>query len=130
MRNRLKTNFKSYVGDSLKSKKIISITSEGLTYQNNDGQTYFIDFEECKKNFSKWLQEENELTDEETMHLENRTKCIAIRNAFEEPKYIEFFTFPRVRFEFIKSLFKDDYKEFRKLDFRINGVGWKTFDIG
>jgi hypothetical protein len=114
----------------MKSKKIISITTEGLTYQDKEGHTGFINFEECKKNFSKWLQEENELTDEETNELEKRTRCVAVRDAFEDPKYIEFFTVPRVRFEFFKSLFKDDYKEFRALDFKIKEVGWKTFDLG
>ncbi|MFD0675241.1 hypothetical protein [Cohnella sp. GCM10027633] len=114
----------------MEPSRILSITSTGLTYQSQTGQNVFVDFELCKTNFAKWLQIENELTDEQTNELEQKTRCVAIRDAFEDPKYIEFFSEPKLRIEFKKSLFKDDYKKFRKLDFKINEVGWKTFDMG
>jgi hypothetical protein len=90
----------------------------------------FVDFETCRQNFTKWLQLENNLTEEERNKLELQTRCVAIRDAFEDPKYIEFFSVPRIRIEFKKRLFKDDYKEFRKLISMLNEVGWKTFDMG
>ncbi|MDQ0059984.1 hypothetical protein [Paenibacillus harenae] len=114
----------------MKPSRILSITPSGLIYQSLSGQTVFVDFEQCKQNFTKWLQFENGLTDEETKELEMKTRCVAIRDAFEDPQYIEFISEPKVRFEFKKTLFKDEYKEFRKLDLKINEVGWKTFDMG
>ncbi|WP_337103280.1 hypothetical protein [Paenibacillus sp. YIM B09110] len=114
----------------MKPNRIVSITPSGLTYQSLTDQNAFVDFELCNQNFTQWLRVQNELTDEETVELERNTRCVAIRTAFEAPKFIEFFSEPRVRIEFEKSFFKNDYKQFRKLDFKINEVGWKTFDMG
>lgn len=111
-------------------RKIVSITASGLTYRDETGMHFFIDFEQCKKSYATWLQKENELTDEETMALESKTRYVAIRDAFATPKYIEFFMDPPVRFEFKKSFFQDDYKSFRRLDAMLNEVGWSTFDMG
>lgn len=132
MRNRQNRFLKYFRSrdDWMKNKKIISILPEGLTYQNGEGDQIFIDFEECRINFLKWLQKENERTDEEMKNLNEKTKCVAVRNAFEEPRYIEFFTEPRVRFEFKKSWIKDSYKEYRSLNTKIIEAGWKTFDLG
>ncbi|WP_214629715.1 hypothetical protein [Paenibacillus agaridevorans] len=111
-------------------KQIISITDAGLNYQDNEGQTHFIDFHKYRINFSKFMMKENDLTEEDRIDLEQRTNCIALRDAFTKPMYIEFFSEPPIRIEFKKKLFKDPYKEFRKLVDIINEHGWKTFDMG
>ncbi|MHA6484109.1 hypothetical protein ACX1C1_19630 [Paenibacillus sp. strain BS8-2] len=108
----------------------MSITTDGFTYQNHTGENMFVDFESCRHNFTKWLQIENNLTEEERSKVEVQTRCVAIRDAFEDPKYIEFLSEPRIRIEFKKKLFKGEYKEFREFVLKINEVGWKIFDMG
>jgi hypothetical protein len=114
----------------LDNKKIISITQERLRFETSENKVFFVDFNKCRIGFSKFLQKENDLTEEERLELEQRTKCVALRDAFAEPMYIEFFSDPPVRFIFNMRIFKEPYREFIRLDNTIIETGWKKFDMG
>jgi len=111
-------------------KQIISIKADGLTYRDKEGTIQFIDFQNCRINFTKYMMKENALTEEDRIEVERKTRCIALRDAFSKPMYIEFLSDPPLRIEFKKKLFKDPYKEFRSLVEIIHKNGWKTFDLG
>lgn len=114
----------------MRSTKIISLTPSGLTYADDEGGPISVDFHECCIGFTKYLQKERGLTEEERRKLEQQTKTVALRNAFAKPMYIEFLCDPPVRFEFKRRLFRNPYTEFNRINSVIQGAGWKTFDLG
>jgi hypothetical protein len=108
---------------------IISIRSEGFFCRIGSGPVSFIDFEICRKNFAIFMKHGNGLSEEETLKIQETSRCVAIRDASANPMYIEFLWNPPIRLTFKKGIFNGGNKSFSDLDRKINAVGWKTFDI-
>jgi hypothetical protein len=98
-----------------------------------------IDFEVCRKN---WVDFVNSSDDFEGSNLTaEKSNCVGWRDYFDDPRYIEIFADIRVKVIFPRKmklinkllhyrLATKDQKEFHELQFKINKVGWKTFDLG
>jgi len=117
--------------------KILSITSDGLVYLD-DQEEKFIDFKTCRRN---WVQYVNHSGDFKTTGLSERdTTCVAWRDFFSKPPYIEFFTQPRTRFEFFAppTFFerllgrpaRGWVRDFIDMQLQIGSAGWASFDLG
>jgi len=123
----------------ISSTQIRSLTSEGISYEDEHGVEQFINFSQCYQNYL-----ERELTDErweQIKQLNRKTdndkeayiasvkewKQVAIRNVLEPPwadgPFIEFHTKPPVRFKFASI---DQFYEVRNV---IENNGWVTFDL-
>lgn len=114
----------------MRRRKMISLTPSGLTYADDLGRPIFVDFHECCIGFTKYLQKERGLTEEERRKLEQKTKTVALRNAFAKPMYIEFLCDPPVRLEFKRKLFGNPHSDFSRINSELQDAGWKTFDLG
>lgn len=119
-------------------RRIMEINAEELKYKDDNNQIISIDFIECRRNWVKYINnsEDFDVTD----LTEEKTNCVGWRDIFDKPPYIEFFSEPRIRFNFndrrtlyewLRKRNSSKGKEyFRKLQFKINENGWKTFDLG
>jgi hypothetical protein len=120
-------------------KSIKEITDIGLMYQNEYGEQVYIEFSACHQNHIEWntssdalrsVKDANHMTDDDLpefiQDLQN-WKVVADRNFDGFPDstkpYIEFYTKPRIRFEFTT---RDEFEQVRRA---IHKAGWKTFDI-
>jgi hypothetical protein len=104
-------------------KEITNITSEGLTYRDDEGKPQVIDFETCFQNYIISMEKSlgASITDEDReFWLED--KYVGIRFAFGQPPAIEFYTEPHIYFEFQT---KDD---FWKVIVTMKAAGWRTND--
>src|SRR5688572_11161498 len=99
------------------SKQIISITKDGLSFLDDDGNEHWIDFAECYQNF---LQETHALSIE-------RWKQVGVRNILTPPwaegPYIQFHTNPPIRFQFATE------KDFYEVRQAVESGGWFTMDL-
>ena len=123
---------------------IVEINKEGLIYIDMNGSERFIDFNECRRNWVKHVNESgNYITWEGKLYRnisEDNTNCVGQRDWFSDKPYIEFFTNPVIRFEIIpKRKVWDNfnkywkhryYGEFLRVHMKINECGWSTFDLG
>jgi hypothetical protein len=101
-------------------KEITNVTSEGLTYIDDEGNPRFIDFETCLQNYMvRW--EKDGITDEAKAFW-RKVKNVGIRFSFREPPLIVFYTEPRVYFEFPTKA------DFYKVLSMIKRAGWRTND--
>lgn len=104
-------------------KEIINVTLEGVNYLDEKGIQQFIDFETCHQNYiidrKKSLR--SHYTDEEKEFWQ-RGKFVGVRVTFRQPPAIEFYTEPRIYFEF------PTIDEVWKIASRIKEVGWRTND--
>lgn len=117
-------------------RNILVVTQDGLRYCQNKGQEIYIDFRVCRKN---WVSQVNNSRDFSTSTLtEEQSHSVGWRDISVHPPYIEFFTEPRIRFEFSKPksgliryfqrlLGQGD--EFNKLEFSLRRFGWATLDL-
>lgn len=88
--------------------KILCVTSQGIEYQTDEGQTCFIDFNECGG------------------------ICVGHRDKDAKPPYIEFSTRPRTRFVFGNAVTVnsgDWYGDFAWLEQQIRKAGRMTIDL-
>ena len=101
-------------------KEITNVTSEGLTYIDDEGSSQFIEFETCLQNYmARW--EKDGVTDE-TKAFWRKRKHVGVRFSFREPPAIVFYIEPQVAFEFPV---KADFYEVLSM---IKGAGWRTND--
>lgn len=122
----------------LNSKQIFEINKNGITYFNDENEKNFIDFEECNKNWLEYIQNSDNFTIEEKEKI-NNTKCVGSRDILERPPcfifYGEVLTKIEIKinksfFNFFKFIKKDkEYKEFLKIERKINNMNWTTFDL-
>jgi hypothetical protein len=101
-------------------KEITSVTPTGIHYIDEEGNSQFIDFETCLQNYMmRW--ERPDITDEDRAFWQE-AKYVGVRLSFREPRLIEFYTEPRIYFEFPT---KDDFYEVLSM---IKKAGWRTND--
>lgn len=118
--------------------KITSISYKGLKYVDNNNEEMLIDFHECRKNWVKYMNTSEYF--EASKLKEDDTVCVAWRDAFHEPPYIEFFSEPKIQFiypykrtfyEWIRNMSSyEGYWYFRETCIEIERYGWTTFDLG
>ncbi len=108
--------------------KIKNITENGIQYTDNSGNLGFIDFEVCRENWTEYV---NSSEDFNVTNLSiDETKCVGYRNITDNHPYIDFFTEPKIRFEFKFSLSCLFPKQaFIEMQARIIQVGWTTYDL-
>lgn len=76
-------------------KTVISVSSVGLRYLDNDGCNCFVDFDECHANYRR--------TERTQSHdRSDSLRCVGFRDSSAELSYMEFLTEPVTRFEFLK----------------------------
>jgi len=105
-------------------KQITNISSKGITYTDEDNNSQFIDFEVCSQNFVKNMENRlgaNKFTDQDREFWQ-KAKYVGLRVTFRQPPAIEFYTTPRIYFEFPTA---DDV---RRVAYMIKKVGWRTND--
>ena len=104
-------------------KEISNITAKGITYIDEDGNSQFIDFETCSQNYVMRMEKirGSGFTDEDR-ELWQKMKFVGVRVTFRRPPAVEFYTEPRIYFEFPTS---DDVW---KVASKIKEVGWKMND--
>lgn len=100
-------------------KEIKKITSDGICYTNLEGKESFVDFKECNKN---WINYQKKFGENSVTIL---YKYVGQRNICDNPMFIEFFTKPFVRIEFLK----DNKQEFNILKNKLTLLGWETLDL-
>lgn len=114
-------------------KRIVNITQQGIRYLDETGAEYLIDFDTCRRNWVAYVSQGTDFTPKEMTDAE--TVCIGWRNSIAQPPYIEFFTEPRTRFEFLETLFDRIFdrdkcrRNFQTLQQKILDAGWKTLDL-
>jgi hypothetical protein len=118
--------------------RIKTINEKELTYIDHTNVEKNIDFYECRKNWIHYMNNSNEYTISNLT--ENDTVCVAWRDAFHNPPYIEFFTDPKIRFifpykrsfyEWVRNLHSSQgYNYFRRTCIEIENNGWSTYDLG
>lgn len=77
---------------------IIEINKDMMTYANENGNQQYIDFNECRSNWVKHVNESNNyitLAGEWVNNIsESDTRCVGQRDWFSEKPYYEFFVNP------------------------------------
>ena len=104
-------------------KEITSITSDGVTYTDEDGNQKFIDFESCHQNNLMDIEKRmgSRYTDKDKDFWE-RAKYIGVRYALSDPPSIVFYTTPPIEFKFPTR------KSLGKVLVGIKEAGWRTND--
>jgi len=114
----------------MRYKDIVKVDEKGLKYKDNDHIEKFVDFETCKSSFVRYMAEQYKLSSEEEQDLQQRSKTVACRDASAKPMYFEFFSNPRIRVDFPRTLYcLNPYSNFSKLQHAIINAGWTTFDL-
>lgn len=98
-------------------KEIINITSKGIKFKNEKITIEFASFEECNKN---WIEYKKRKTGKETV---TNLMYIGQRDSTSEPMFIELFTKPFTRFEFLNR------EEYNKVRDEILQANWKLLDL-
>ncbi len=118
-------------------ERILNISHKGLEYIDDEGNQNSIDFAVCRRNWVRYVNESGEFG---TANLsENDSLCVAWRDISHRPPYIEFFTEPRTRFEFIAPtgifgrlfgrLFRRWLSDFHYLNSKILEARWQSYDL-
>lgn len=111
-------------------KLIKSVTTEGISYVDENGIEGYVDFKQCSENWIQYRKRSENLNHEKVIELKRSSKCVGQRDICANPRFIEFFTRPFTRFEFIES---DEYPDtemaFCKLQNDIISAGWTTLDL-
>lgn len=102
------------------------ITPDGLYYSNSSGENIFLDFNECNENWLAYRKRAESLNDEQVANLREKDKTVGQRDIDVDQNFIEFFTRPFTRFEFITPTQIAEYENLRDSIFR---YGWTTVDL-
>lgn len=104
-------------------KEITNITPGGVHYIDEDGNPQFIDFETCQQNNILDIKANrgDQWTDNDKVFWQ-KAKYVGLRVTFRQPPAIEFYTKPRIYFEFSTRV--DVWKVVSK----IKEVGWRIND--
>lgn len=104
-------------------KEITSITSDGISYSDDEGNLQYIDFKSCHQNFL--IDEEktwgSDYT-EDRKEFYQASKYVGIRLTFRVPPAIEFYTVPRTNLEFPTR------ERLYEVAYKIKKAGWRTRD--
>jgi hypothetical protein len=96
----------------LDGKQIREVTAQGVRYIDENNIEQFIDFAQCNRNYInerlspenwKWHKEWNHKTDldwDDYVEGIKSHKKVGARNVFADKPFIEFYTQPRLTFEF------------------------------
>jgi hypothetical protein len=119
--------------------QIKTITDQGLTYTDENGEEKFINFFTCYENYLQrylnqeaweWFKQNNSKTDADWDDYVDHTKSwkeVARRNILTFPwgdgPFIEFHTEPLTRFKFANE------DEFYRVRYEVEKTGWVTFDL-
>jgi hypothetical protein len=114
------------------------INTRELIFIDQNHEEKHIHFTECRDNWITYVNHSHEYATNNLTR--NDTVCVAWRNAFSKPRYIEFFTEPKTKFiyppkkalyEWMRKFCSDSgYKAFRKTCIDLENNGWTTFDLG
>lgn len=116
------------------SENIIEVTSEGIRYLDENREEQFIDFAECYQRYLdglndpehiKGFKEANPTRSDEELEA-NLNYCRSLKKVADRDftvPYIEFYTQPRIRFNFPN---RDEYDE---VIWGIRKAGWRTYDM-
>lgn len=115
--------------------RITNIDFEGVTYIDDLGSNCFIDFNECRRNWMKIVNNTKEYNRHELS--EKYTKCVGERDISSNPKYFVFYGNPTVKFIFsckdsiIVRLLNQSksIKNFQRVQYAIKSSGWSTYDL-
>lgn len=105
---------------------IEKITSDGIYYKNDSGQKGFCDFKKCNQNWISYRKRTERLNDEQIAMLEIKDKTIGQRDVEANNCFIELFTRPFTRFDFVLP---EQMSEYQKLRDGIYKNGWTTHDL-
>jgi len=109
--------------------RIRFVDKKGIEVVDAQFKLRFIDFEICRRN---WAEHVNTTGEFRTQDLKpEETRCVAWRDYAAKPPFVEFFTDPRIRFEFCFSFHcLRPQKAFLELQRLLNNSGWKSYDLG
>lgn len=118
-------------------KNISKVDRTGIEYVDSKGEKQFIDFENCKDNWVRYVNASGDFWGYRSTKEE--VSCVGWRDIYAEPAYIEFFSNPKIKFIFpykktifgklIKAYSGQMYREFNKLQQQIIEGGWTTYDL-
>jgi hypothetical protein len=72
-------------------KIIRSVTSDGISYLDDNGIEAFVDFKQCSENWIQYRKRSEKLNDEKANELKKSSKCVGQRDICAKPCYIELF---------------------------------------
>ena len=110
-------------------KIIKSVAKEGISYTDN-GNDYFINFEECNENWLEYRKRKECLNDVQLLEIKKNDRNVGRRDICAKPAFIEFFTRPFTKFEF-NQLPKEleNKNDFSWLQKEIIAAGRTTMDL-
>jgi hypothetical protein len=107
------------------------IDYDGMDFVDDSGQLHHVEFKVCRKNWVVWANANLERKQE----IPEDFNCIGNRDAWGQPTYIEIFSAPHVRFEFISKWHQRIFKHhaipqnYHHLRNKIFQLGLSTFDM-
>jgi hypothetical protein len=109
------------------------IDYNGMGFVDDSGQSHHVDFKICRKNWAAWAN----VNLERSMDFPEDFNCIGNRDAWGKPTYIEIFSNPHIRFQFIPTWrqrifdrrFVPQTQNYSHLRNKIFQLGLSTFDM-
>ena len=107
-------------------------TKSGLYFVDESREKHFINFAECRENWTAHRIASDEFPNFDQEVAQNyKGNCVADRDAFAQSPYFKFYTVPPTFIEFPRRRFFSRHRQhFLKLQLDILNAGWTTYDLG
>lgn len=117
-------------------RQIVAVRADGIVYRNEAGEEMLLSFESCRK---YWTENARQCWRGDSSSVDwSLTRCVGESISAASPMYYQFYGHPLIRFTFdarrswwrkLLAIPPATILPFRKLEGRIEQVGWSIFHI-